>query len=179
MKRLFPMQIHHSLFSALRNTLAVLCFTAAIPFSGSLASAQPPRDSRNQLRDPIAVLRYVNDSTIAAQSDGIITSIEAEEGNFVSAGALLISLDSRLAHADLKVAQKELEASLEKANDKSNIEFQDKSLQVANTMLQKFQDLLKTGAARLWIWKLNDWKRKKPDWWPSCSSRESNRHGSI
>ncbi len=73
-----------------------------------MASAQPPRDSRNQLRDPIAVLRYVNDSTIAAQSDGIITSIEAEEGNFVSAGALLISLDSRLAHADLKVAQKRI-----------------------------------------------------------------------
>ena len=147
MKNSIPMQVLQARSVSGPNMFAVLCFTALIPCTSLIATAQSPRDNRSQIRDPIAVLRYVNDSPIAAQSDGIIMSIEADEGDFVPAGTLLVALDSRLAHAELKVAGKELEASLEKANDKSNIEFQDKSLQVANTMLKKFQDLLKTGAA--------------------------------
>jgi multidrug efflux pump subunit AcrA (membrane-fusion protein) len=105
--------------------------------------------TRNELVDSKAILTYVNDTDITATADGILMRIGADEGATIAKESILLDVDSRMVQAQLKVAQKKMEAASEKARDRSNIEFSEKSYEVAKLQLEMFQKLADRDATSL------------------------------
>lgn len=110
-------------------------------------SRKEPAVADGVLVDNRAIVKYVNDTEIPAQADGIITNISQEEGGTIGEGDLLVEQDARQANAELLVAQRQLEAANLKAEDDSNMEYNALSLEVAKKQLEMFQSLFKKGAS--------------------------------
>jgi len=89
-----------------------------------------------------ANLKFVNDLEIAAQADGLILELGADEGDVLAQGSLLVQLDDRLANSELEVTRKELEAAQEKAKDDSEIEYSRAAFDVAEIEYKKSEELL-------------------------------------
>ncbi len=80
-----------------------------------------------------AFLQFRNDLDleVAAPADGLITEMDAEEGGTIAKDSLIFQLDDRLPKSELAVTMKEHEAAVEKAGDKSEIEYSKASVGVA------------------------------------------------
>jgi multidrug efflux pump subunit AcrA (membrane-fusion protein) len=120
----------------------------AAGLSGAAVQSNRP-GTRNELVDSKAILTYVNDTDITATADGILMRIGADEGATIAKESILLDVDSRMVQAQLKVAQKKKEAASEKARDRSNIEFSEKSYEVAKLQLEMFQKLADRDATSL------------------------------
>ncbi|MFN9987403.1 MAG: HlyD family secretion protein, partial [Pirellula sp.] len=79
------------------------------------------------------------------QTDGIIQQLLVDEGSVVQADSVLIELDSRLANAEVQVAENEKTSAMLKAEDDSQIKFSEASLDVAKSVLLRSQQLYETG----------------------------------
>jgi multidrug efflux pump subunit AcrA (membrane-fusion protein) len=88
-----------------------------------------------------AILSFVNDIKVVAQTDGIILDILVDEGTAVSKDTIMIQIDNRLAVAEREVASKELESAKLKAEDDSQIKFSMASYEVATSVFNRSQEL--------------------------------------
>jgi len=104
-----------------------------------------PAATRSDVLTFNGVLSFVNDVWIPAQTDGIIQQLMVDEGSVVQADSVLIELDSRLASAEVQVAENEKTSAMLKAEDDSQIRFSEASLDVAKSVLLRSQQLYETG----------------------------------
>jgi len=104
-----------------------------------------PAANRTDVLTFSGVLSFVNDVWIPAQTDGIIQQLMVDEGSVVEADSVLIELDSRLANAEVQVAENEKTSATLKAEDDSQIKFSQASLDVAKSVLLRSQQLYETG----------------------------------
>jgi multidrug efflux pump subunit AcrA (membrane-fusion protein) len=93
------------------------------------------------------ILEYVDDNSVAAQADGLITAVSVDEGSQVKSGSLIVQLDTRLAESEVAVASKELEAAQKKAQDKSQIDYKKSELEVALRQYETTRGLQSRGSA--------------------------------
>lgn len=127
--------------------LAGVAMPALLCISSSAVYSQTPQVSGGaQIIDSQAIVKYVNDTDIVAQADGLISGIAVDEGKSIKANQVLIELDTRLALADLKVASKGYEADNEKAQNRSEIEFNELSYKLAKKISENHRVLMQKGA---------------------------------
>lgn len=117
--------------------------------SGSVSNSIAPStsmaaDGRIIIRS--ANLKFVTDLEVAAQSDGLIMEMDADEGDLLAKGSLMIQIDDRIANAELLKTQKETEAALEKAKDDSEIQYSTAASKVAKQDYEIAEQLHKKGA---------------------------------
>jgi multidrug resistance efflux pump len=93
-----------------------------------------------------AHLKFVNDLEVAAQADGLITQMDADEGDLLKTNSLMIQLDDRLANSELQVTQKEYEAAVEKSKDDSEIQYSKAAHDVAREEYNIAVELDRKGA---------------------------------
>jgi multidrug efflux pump subunit AcrA (membrane-fusion protein) len=98
--------------------------------------------SSGVLIDAGATLVFVNDITVPAQADGIITNLQVDEGKLVRKGDPIYQLDPRLANAEISVQSKELDQAKLKYEDTSNLEFSRLAHKVAITEYQISNNLV-------------------------------------
>ncbi|MFM8574233.1 MAG: HlyD family secretion protein [Pirellula sp.] len=103
-----------------------------------------------------AILSFVNDIKVVAQTDGIILDILVDEGALVDKDSTMIQIDNRLANAEKEVAVKELESAKLKAEDDSQIKFSQASYEVATNVFNRSQDLYVKG-----VEPQDDWEKKQ------------------
>jgi multidrug resistance efflux pump len=103
-----------------------------------------------------AILSFVNDIKVVAQTDGIILDILVDEGAVVAKDSAMIQIDNRLANAEKEVANKELESARLKAEDDSQIKFSEASYEVATSVFNRSQDLYVKG-----VEPQDDWEKKR------------------
>lgn len=108
-------------------------------------SVNVPASTRTDVLTFSGVLSFVNDVWIPAQTDGIIQQLMVDEGSVVQADSVLIELDSRLANAEVQVAENEKTSAILKAEDDSQIKFSEASLEVSKSVLLRSQQLYETG----------------------------------
>lgn len=106
----------------------------------------PSASANGVLVDETANLFFVNDLSVPAQADGIITNLFVDEGSIVRKGELVYQLDPRLANAEIAVQTKELEQAKVKYEDKSDLEFSKSAQKVAIIEFQISNKLIATGA---------------------------------
>jgi multidrug efflux pump subunit AcrA (membrane-fusion protein) len=106
--------------------------------SASVPALEATQDGRLRYK---AILSFVNDIKVVAQTDGIILDILVDEGTAVSKDTILIQIDNRLAVAEREVASKELESAKLKAEDDSQIKFSVASYEVATSVFNRSQEL--------------------------------------
>lgn len=113
----------------------------ALPAAGQAASVptlEATQDGRLRYK---AILSFVNDIKVVAQTDGIILDILVDEGSAVAKDTIMIQIDNRLAVAEREVASKELESAKLKAEDDSQIKFSVASYEVATSVFNRSQEL--------------------------------------
>ena len=113
----------------------------ALPAVGQAASVpalEATQDGRLRYK---AILSFVNDIKVVAQTDGIILDILVDEGSAVAKDTIMIQIDNRLAVAEREVASKELESAKLKAEDDSQIKFSVASYEVATSVFNRSQEL--------------------------------------
>jgi acetyl/propionyl-CoA carboxylase alpha subunit len=126
-----------------RNSTARLSSFGQLPGDGLPV---PSAASSRLLQDDNAALIFVNDVTVPAQADGIITNLLVDEGSVVKKGDLVYQLDPRLANAEISVQEKELEQARVKYEDESSLEFSRLAHQVAVKEYQISNDLVSKNA---------------------------------
>jgi multidrug efflux pump subunit AcrA (membrane-fusion protein) len=122
--------------------------------SGLLSSA--PTIAQDGVLRYKAILSFVNDIKVVAQTDGIILDILVDEGALVAKDSIMIQIDNRLANAEKEVAIKELESAKLKAEDDSQIKFSEASYEVATSVFNRSQDLYVKG-----VEPQDDWEKKR------------------
>jgi multidrug resistance efflux pump len=120
----------------------------------------PPGTPLNSTQDGVlrykAILSFVNDIKVVAQTDGIILDILVDEGSLVAKDTTMIQIDNRLANAEKEVAVKELESAKLKADDDSQIRFSAASYEVASSVFNRSQELYVKG-----VEPRDDWEKKQ------------------
>jgi multidrug efflux pump subunit AcrA (membrane-fusion protein) len=102
----------------------------------------PSASSNGLIIDPSATLVFMNNISVPAQADGIITNLQVDEGSMVRKGDPIYQLDPRLANAEIAVQSKELEQAKLKFEDTSNLDFSKLAHEVAITEYQISNNLV-------------------------------------
>lgn len=105
-----------------------------------------PATSAGKIYIDRAHVKFVDKSDVAAQADGLITSLNANEGDLLVSNSLIIQLDDRLANSELEVTKKEYKAALEKAQDDSELQYSKASNDVAREEYLIAKDIDDRGA---------------------------------
>ncbi len=84
---------------------------------------------------------------VAAQADGLIDQLLADEGHVVKKGDTLLVIDNRVALAELAVAQKELEAAEKQAEQTAEVDYAKKASEVSDAEYEDIYKLYNQGSA--------------------------------
>ena len=119
--------------------LAIGLLTVAAVSSTGFAQANLNNSPGNMVRVNGATIKCIHKVQVAAQQDGLIEQLLADEGTTVSKGDTLLSIDARVAAAELAVAEKELEAAEKTASQTANVEYAKKAAELS---AQEYEDEL-------------------------------------
>ena len=137
--------------------------------AASVPTLEATQDGRLRYK---AILSFVNDIKVVAQTDGIILDILVDEGTAVSKDTILIQIDNRLAVAEREVASKELESAKLKAEDDSQIKFSVASYEVATSVFNRSQELFAKVAEGQEEWEKKRLEKIKAGFQIDVSKRE-------
>lgn len=93
-----------------------------------------------------AQVKCIHKIQIAAQADGLLESLLADEGSTVRKGEVLLHVDARVAKAEELVAAKELEAALKTASQDANVKYAEKAWEVSKEEYENEMALWDQGA---------------------------------
>lgn len=96
-----------------------------------------------------AAIKCIHDIQLAAQADGLLQELLVEEGAAVEKGQLVLTIDERLAQAELAVAQKEAEAAAAQAKQDANLRFSRKVAEVSDQEYLESKELYERNSASL------------------------------
>lgn len=103
--------------------------------------------SRGPIRVDNAQVVSAHKIQVAAQADGIIDQLLADEGQTVKKGDTLLVIDTRVASAELAVAQKELEAAEKQSKQTAEVEYAVKASEVSDAEYEDIYKLYNQGSA--------------------------------
>lgn len=122
--------------------------------TGQAATAQaataPATESqlnRGPIRVDSAQVVSAHKIQVAAQADGIIDQLLADEGHTVKKGDTLLVIDNRVALAELAVAKKELEAAEKQSEQTAEVEYANKASEVSDAEYEDIYKLYNQGSA--------------------------------
>ncbi len=139
----------------LRTQLALLA-GLAVSLSASLPSyaqntVDVPRPETRNYSGTITVdnaqIVSVHKIQVAAQADGIIAELLADEGRTVKKGDSLLIIDDRVARAEVAVAKKEFEAAEKQAKQTAEVEYAKKASEVSDAEYSDIFRLYNQGSA--------------------------------
>lgn len=134
-----------------------------------------PSSSNGTIIVNSAVVYFPDDSTVAAQADGIIVKMFVDDGNMVKTDFPLLDIDARTAAAEVEMAKKEMEAALLKAKNESNLEYSKKALEVAKKDVQISEKLVGKGAEGFDVFEKKQLERDKAFFQVNVSEMEKER----
>jgi multidrug efflux pump subunit AcrA (membrane-fusion protein) len=129
---------------------ALVCVGSAVSWSCSSVLAQPPRfNAAPNQTTPTAVrgnelnlldsfrIECLKKIEVAAQADGLIEQMDAEEGSLIPKDQLLFRIDNRVAKAQVDVAKKKHESAVKQAEQDADLRFAEKSHKLAKSEFEK------------------------------------------
>ena len=111
--------------------------------------AQPPANAYSLghvISARSGLITCIHKPQIAALTDGLIQEILVEEGSIVSKGDPILIIDSRVAQAELEVAQKQLETARIIAAQEANLLFSEAARELAFEEFQNERELFRKGS---------------------------------
>lgn len=94
-----------------------------------------------------AAIKCIHDVKLAAQADGLLQELLAEEGTAVEKGQVILTIDERTARAELAVAEKEAAAAAAQAGQDANLRFSRKVSEVSDAEYEETKDLFERRSA--------------------------------
>ncbi len=109
--------------------------------TGAVSAPNPGVAAPMTVEPDSASIKFIHSIQVAAQADGLVQDLLVEEGDSVAEGQELLKIDSRVASAELSVAEKEAEAAEQKAAQTANIEYAKAAHALAQEELEAEQRL--------------------------------------
>lgn len=128
----------------IRKTLAVVLGGLLLFLVSSVGFSQVEPSSSGTLKGSLELFYEVE---ISAQADGLIQQLLTDEGRSVVEGDVLVTIDARVAQAEVAVAKKELEAATKQAEQTADIEYAQASQLVSAAEYDDIRNLVAKGAA--------------------------------
>ncbi len=127
------------------STSLLAATPALAQFNGSAGG-----ETRDEIRAENCMVQYINKVDIAASAEGVLTSMNVEEGDAVTEDDLMAVIEDTAAKlgVELKKAE-EKEAMLTAAND-VNLRDAKEAAKVAEAEAKSFEELRKEGAIPYW-----------------------------
>ncbi len=113
------------------------------------AARTPTTPGASYPRKPITIGAQVfslHKIQVAAQADGIVDQLLADEGHTVKKGDTLLIIDNRVAAAELNVAKKEWEAAAKQAKQTAEVEYAKKAAEVSDAEYEESYLLYNQGS---------------------------------
>ncbi len=95
----------------------------------------------------VATIKAIHKIKLSATADGMIEKLNVDEGSVVKKGDAMLVIDSRVANADLEVAKQQLAAAVILEKQTANLDFSQKSYDLARDRYNSNLELYKKGSA--------------------------------
>ena len=128
-----------------RGTLPPVSLTDLPPI-GNLESRDTQVRSGEIIAD-VATIKAIHKIKLSATADGMIEQLKVDEGSVVKKGDDILVIDSRVANADLEVAKQQLAAAVILEKQTANVDFSQKSYDLARDRYNSNLELYKKGSA--------------------------------
>jgi multidrug efflux pump subunit AcrA (membrane-fusion protein) len=116
-------------------------------FTRLVAQSQAETDTfRDEITVPTAQVVCIHKVQVSAQADGLISDLLADEGSVVKQGDPLLTIDSRVATAELAVAEKEKESAEKTAEQTANVDYAKAAAEVSREEYEAERELWQKGA---------------------------------
>jgi len=119
----------------------------AVPRQTAVPSGSTASGSQRAIRVDNAQVQSMHKIPIAAQADGLISQLLADEGRSVKKGDTLLIVDNRVALAELEVAKRELEAAQKQAQQMAEVEYAKQASKVSDAEYEDIYKLYNQGSA--------------------------------
>lgn len=118
-----------------------------VPGQTGVPSSSTASGSQRSIRVENAQVVSMHKIPIAAQADGLISQLLADEGRSVKKGDTLLIVDNRVALAELEVAKRELEAAQKQAQQMAEVEYAKQASKVSDAEYEDIYKLYNQGSA--------------------------------
>ncbi len=125
-------------------------YSQAPAFPSPASTGAAPSGSSGQgklIRVDNAQVVSMHKVPVAAQADGLISQLLADEGHSVKKGDTLLIIDNRVAMAELAVAKRELEAADKQAKQTAEVDYAKKASEVSDAEYQDIYELYQRNSA--------------------------------
>ena len=112
---------------------------APAPAAAAPAPTRNESPSGGAAREILSVLSVEHEVDVLAQRDGMVVSLDAEEGGMVEKGAVLAHLDDRTIVGQLEKARADLHVA------ESNVKYNEAELKATEARLRRAQEMFKAG----------------------------------
>ena len=130
--------------------------TAPAPAAEALPSLRNPQSTQtkstraendgNKINVPYCSIEFVDDIMLPALEAGAITTINVQEGQFITAGTIVGQIDDSLPHYELDRAKLRYQNAFQAAKDTTSILAAKKEYELAYTVYKKNKRLRSTGS---------------------------------
>jgi RND family efflux transporter MFP subunit len=127
--------------------LLKLSLTGLVLVLGSQSTPSAAVAQGNAITGITAAIKCIHDVKLAAQADGLLQELLAEEGATVEKGQVILTIDERTARAELAVAEKEAAAAAAQAGQDANLRFSRKVSEVSDAEYEETKDLFERRSA--------------------------------
>lgn len=124
----------------MNRLLAIPNFVAAVAFLTVHSPLAGFASETESLVIESVVLRPLKEAEVPAQQTGLLRKISIEEGQTVEKEQVLAILDPQAAHLAVQQARAERDQAQEKANNRINIQYTDKAIEVAKAELRRSEE---------------------------------------
>ncbi len=110
------------------------------------ANSTSDRDSDDKINVPYCSIEFVDDIMLPALEAGAITTINVQEGQFITAGTIVGQIDDSLPHYELDRAKLRYQNAFQAAKDTTSILAAQKEYELARKVYEKNKRLRSTGS---------------------------------
>lgn len=141
--------------SAHPTLLAILVALASITAYGSIRAQD---SSENQILVDSCIVQYIEKTPIPARADGSLMDLTFREGDIVTKGDVLATIDDTAAKLAVEAKKAEYKEAMLNASNDVNIRNARNTEKLARAELKSFEELMKQGAIPYWEMKKKEFE---------------------
>ena len=133
-------------FAPVQTSPVAEAFSSSSSLRSTQANSTSAEDSGSKINVPYCSIEFVDDIMLPALEAGAITTINVQEGQFITAGTIVGQIDDSLPHYELDRAKLRYQNAFQAAKDTTSILAAKKEYELAYNIYKKNKRLRSTGS---------------------------------
>ena len=133
-------------FAPVQTSPRAEAFSSLRGSQSTQANSTSSEDSDNKINVPYCSIEFVDDIMLPALEAGAITTVNVQEGQFITAGTIVGQIDDTLPHYELERAKLRYQNAFKAAKDQTSILAAQKEYELARNVYEKNKRLRNKGS---------------------------------